>query len=90
MNIENDEYMDDEWDQPDVETEFLTCPACQRDIYADSDKCPHCGHWITDDDLEADYHKRRQATGIYRVFLIMLGLLGLAGVLATILVLLGI
>ncbi len=37
-----EEYADDEQTYP--------CPECGREIYDDSERCPHCGHYISEED----------------------------------------
>lgn len=38
---------DDGCDDPDPSDDFLFCPACRREVYEDTQQCPHCGEWIT-------------------------------------------
>jgi uncharacterized paraquat-inducible protein A len=37
-------YVDDDEDDLDE------CPHCRRQIYADSERCPGCGHYLTRED----------------------------------------
>jgi hypothetical protein len=45
---------DDDWDVDATEGAddevTLACPACHRHVYDDAEQCPHCGHYISDDD----------------------------------------
>jgi hypothetical protein len=34
----------------------IPCPHCRRSIYEDSERCPYCGNYISDEDL-APAHK---------------------------------
>jgi hypothetical protein len=64
---ESEEAFDD-----DADSDSIPCPACGRDLYADLDHCPSCGHWLTDADREP------RGTGLFathRVRLIALALL---------------
>lgn len=38
---------DDDHGLPDGDDDLLICPACRRSIHQDTEKCPHCGDWIT-------------------------------------------
>lgn len=29
------------------ESDLLVCPACRGAVHPDTEKCPHCGDWIT-------------------------------------------
>lgn len=44
----NDEA-DEDWieDEGDDEDDVLTCPSCRESVHEDTQKCPHCGDWIT-------------------------------------------
>jgi ribosomal protein S27AE len=42
-----DDDADLDLDLDDDDVELLTCPACGKDVYEDTEKCPHCGDWIT-------------------------------------------
>jgi hypothetical protein len=40
---------DSDWgDNGDVE--MVDCPRCRRPVYEESERCPHCGHYITAED----------------------------------------
>lgn len=41
----DEEWVDDETD--DSEAETLFCPSCRGEVYEETQKCPHCGEWIT-------------------------------------------
>ena len=36
----------DESNEPAIGADTLPCPNCRREIYEDSDQCPHCGCWV--------------------------------------------
>ncbi len=42
---------EDDWDEPhddgDDETDVVACPNCGADVYAESDRCPSCGDYVT-------------------------------------------
>ena len=42
---------DDPWDDVDEsdESDWLPCPECGAEIYADAPRCPHCGNYVTFD-----------------------------------------
>jgi hypothetical protein len=51
-----DDDCDDRWDDDrdaDDDESTVPCPACKGDVYEDSPRCPHCGHYLTDDDATA-------------------------------------
>ena len=39
---------EDVWD--DDEDVTIPCPYCRRPIYEDSQRCPHCGNYISEED----------------------------------------
>ena len=54
--LRDDEYPDESDDAPGDSADRRPCPACGADIHELSDHCPHCGHWITCDDVPAGRH----------------------------------
>jgi hypothetical protein len=40
---------DDEWD--DEEESTVPCPYCKEEIHEDSPRCPHCGNYISEEDV---------------------------------------
>ncbi len=42
-----DEYEDGTADDEDV---TMPCPFCNRDLYDDSERCPHCGKYLSRED----------------------------------------
>ena len=43
---------DQEWEAEfgefqDAEPELLPCPSCGVEVYEETQRCPHCGEWIT-------------------------------------------
>ncbi|MFM7206892.1 MAG: DUF983 domain-containing protein [Planctomycetaceae bacterium] len=52
---------DEDLDAPDLDTPDLDddddsehtapCPSCRREIFEDSPNCPHCGHYLTTEDV---------------------------------------
>jgi hypothetical protein len=43
------EDWDDDWGD-DSDDNSISCPYCERPIYEDSERCPHCGQYITEED----------------------------------------
>ena len=46
---------DDDWDEPwpssDADDEpTVPCPYCRREIHEESQRCPHCGQYISQED----------------------------------------
>ena len=77
---DSDENFDDDFDEypddhSDDSTETVPCPECGAQVYEDAPQCPRCGNYIT--------HDTRVWTGRPLWWII----LGILGVLATILVL---
>lgn len=48
---DDEDWYDDEDDQADEPT--AGCPECGAAIYADAEKCPKCGRWLTEADRRA-------------------------------------
>ncbi|HJQ79344.1 MAG TPA: hypothetical protein VJ828_05280 [Lacipirellulaceae bacterium] len=48
MSTDHDEDWHD--DEPDA-----SCPECGGTVYGFSDKCPHCGYWLSAADRRAMY-----------------------------------
>ena len=48
---DDDDFVDDpadpDWGDDDEDNEVLACPSCRKPVYEDTEKCPHCGDWIT-------------------------------------------
>ena len=42
----------DDWDDDDADDEEPTipCPYCKREIHEESQRCPHCGSYISEED----------------------------------------
>jgi len=76
-----DELLDDEFpdenEHDDDLSRTLPCPQCGADVYEDAVQCPHCGNYITHD------------THVWSGRPLWWIVLGLLGVLATILALAG-
>ena len=56
---DEEDWYDEDGDGSDEsdETEIGHCPECAGPVYEFTNKCPACGHWITDAD------RRRMSTG---------------------------
>jgi hypothetical protein len=65
----NDE--EDEADSGEEGDETVPCPQCRRPIYEDSERCPHCGRYLSEED----------AAGVRKPWWIVLGVLLVLGVL---------
>ncbi len=48
-----EEWTDAEDDQEGDEDTTIPCPYCRRPIYEDSQRCPHCGNYISEEDAPA-------------------------------------
>ena len=54
MNASRDE--DEDWDDEDLDLEddsdeaTVPCPSCDREMFEDSPRCPHCGHFVSAED----------------------------------------
>tara|TARA_B100000029_G_scaffold286744_1_gene280483 strand:+ start:743 stop:1006 length:264 start_codon:yes stop_codon:yes gene_type:complete len=72
---ESDQW-DGDWD--DDESVTVTCASCGADVYEEAEQCPSCGEWIT------RFHSPWQGHSPWWV------ILGVLGVLATILALVGV
>ncbi|HUG93037.1 MAG TPA: hypothetical protein VML55_19510 [Planctomycetaceae bacterium] len=75
--MHDDEWDDDDWPDDDESAEVVPCPSCGGDVYEDAEQCPHCGQYVT--------HDRPPLEGKPVWFL----LLGLAGIIAVIVLLAG-
>jgi hypothetical protein len=74
---DDDDYDDDEFDEDDPDA-WYECPLCGADVYEEADVCPACGDYI-----KPKLVSRSDARPMWYVFL------GLAGILAVVLVLSG-
>lgn len=79
MDEPNDEFYDEDYEGSDDDEATLTtaCPECGADVYEDTPRCPACGNYVT--------HGTNVWSGRPNWWI----LLGLLGVVATILVLTG-
>ncbi|MCA9071332.1 MAG: hypothetical protein KDA84_20530 [Planctomycetaceae bacterium] len=69
---------EDDWRDPEHEVDTYPCPECGAEIYDDLELCPHCGYFIED--------RSNDSLGGRPGWFVVLGVLG---ILATILVLSG-
>lgn len=44
-DFDEDPWLDEDGDPPC--DDLLVCPQCRNDVHEDTQKCPHCGDWIT-------------------------------------------
>lgn len=44
-----DEFQDEDWSDDDGETFVAPCPNCGADVYEDAEQCPVCGDYIVHD-----------------------------------------
>jgi hypothetical protein len=44
---------EDEWneDDPGDEDATVACPYCRQPIHEESERCPHCGNYISEEDV---------------------------------------
>lgn len=46
--MNEDRWDEDEADEADDDEDTtIPCPYCRRSIYEDSERCPHCGNYLT-------------------------------------------
>jgi hypothetical protein len=43
-----------DWED-DMGAEVVDCPQCRRSVYEESEQCPYCGHYITEDERGTGY-----------------------------------
>jgi hypothetical protein len=44
-------HMDeDDWDGSDEDEPTVPCPYCKREIHEDSQRCPHCENYLSEED----------------------------------------
>jgi hypothetical protein len=56
INVSDDD--DEDWSDDDESLDDdpdASCPECGGTVYSFSDKCPHCGYWLSDDDRRKMY-----------------------------------
>lgn len=41
---------EDDWDNDEGEEPTITFPYCKRPIHEESQRCPHCGNYITEEE----------------------------------------
>ncbi len=52
----DDDAVDDvegDGDDGDEDEPTIPCPYCRREIHEESERCPHCGHYISREDAPA-------------------------------------
>jgi predicted nucleic acid-binding Zn ribbon protein len=42
---------EDSWDDNNDEESTIPCPYCKRSIHEDSQRCLHCGNYISEEDV---------------------------------------
>jgi uncharacterized paraquat-inducible protein A len=49
IRTDDDSFDDDLFDDDgeDAGGDLLICPHCRAEVHEDTQKCPHCGDWIT-------------------------------------------
>lgn len=72
-DLDDNEYPDEPDDDESADT--VRCPQCGADVYEDAPACPHCGHYLSPD------------TSAWSGRPLWWILIGLAGVVATIIAL---
>ncbi len=59
----------DDWgDDPNDTSEELACPGCGASVYEETQKCPHCGDWITPHAAAARFPMWVRAVSVVVVF----------------------
>jgi hypothetical protein len=56
-NRDREALDDDEFPEPDEDDPNFLCPYCRVPIFEESEKCPHCGTWLTDEENDAGQRK---------------------------------
>jgi len=51
--MDEDAWNDDEDQEEGDEDTTIPCPYCRHPIYEDSQRCPHCGNYISEEDAPA-------------------------------------
>jgi len=52
-DAESEEGPDDDSSEDD-ESSTMPCPRCRREVWEDADRCPRCGYYLTDDEMEEE------------------------------------
>lgn len=73
MPHEPDEINDDFDSDDDILVADMACPECRRPVTIDTQKCPHCGDWITP--VYPATEKRRRWLFLLAVALMLLAML---------------
>jgi hypothetical protein len=55
MSTDDDEDWHDDEDESYDDEPDASCPECGGTVYSFSDKCPHCGYWLSAADRRAMY-----------------------------------
>jgi hypothetical protein len=50
VNDLRDEIDDDDFDEDDDDAPTLPCPYCKREIHEDSQRCPYCECYLSEED----------------------------------------
>jgi hypothetical protein len=57
-DVSDDDDGDEDWydvDESYDDESDASCPECGGTVYSFSDKCPHCGYWLSADDRREMY-----------------------------------
>jgi hypothetical protein len=41
---------EDEWRDDGDELGMIDCPNCREEVYEETERCPHCGHYLTQEE----------------------------------------
>ncbi len=45
--LDEEEWEEEIDERKDDSDDLLFCPTCRKPVHEDTQKCPHCGDWIT-------------------------------------------
>ncbi len=49
-NSVDDDLDDPEYDDEDDDEPTISCPFCREEVHEDAQRCPHCEHYLSEED----------------------------------------